>query len=665
MTDTNTGLVFAFEYFYKICYPLNITSKKNKDVFIMNYLVIVLLSIFYVYGAEITVDASEGRKPISPYIYGKNNSLSDNPSSPISAASWERFRQAGLKMFRENGGNNATKYNWRRKLSSHPDWYNNVYAHDWDFEAQSLQDNIPDARGMWAFQLIGFAAANNQNNFNDWVYNGSQWWEGVNNNWAGGGGPEEGDGDPDLYLVDWPPDSTVGILDQWFGDNGLGLDEERFQYWNMDNEVEIWNNTHDDVMPTAISAEEYMQRFFEVAKKARAKFPGIKIVGPVPCNEWFWYNWSDGKVDYNGSSYPWLEYFILRIGEEQAASGIRLLDVLDVHFYPVESNAEDILQLHRIWFDEDYDYPGANGVYVTDPSGWNTRIKNEYLFGRCNAWMEEYIGPDHGVTFSVSETGLNTNDPNVVAVWYASNLGVFADNGIEFFTPWEWENAMWEVLHLFSRYAKDTRVMSVSDDEEIVSAYSSINSAGDSLTVILVNRSISSSENVNVKLNNFSMDDGSYNTLILNDLSGNETFISHTNNALGEGTVSVVNDSFSINLPTLSVTAVILTGEGTTSTLDGVKPREFNFKLSNYPNPFNPKTKISYTVEAHRDAPLQQVELSVYNVLGQKICTLVSEKQRAGHYQVEWNASGFNSGVYIAQLISGSQIETRKIMLLK
>ena len=174
----------------------------------MNYLVIVLLSIFYVYGAEITVDASEGRKPISPYIYGKNNSLSDNPSNPISAASWERFRQAGLKMFRENGGNNATKYNWRRKLSSHPDWYNNVYAHDWDFEAQSLQDNIPDARGMWAFQLIGYSAANNQNNFNDWVYNGSQWWEGVNNNWAGGGGPEEGDGDPDLYLMDWPPDST-------------------------------------------------------------------------------------------------------------------------------------------------------------------------------------------------------------------------------------------------------------------------------------------------------------------------------------------------------------------------------------------------------------------------------------------------------------------------
>ena len=567
-------------------------------------------------------------------------------------------------MFRENGGNNATKYNWRRKLSSHPDWYNNVYAHDWDYEAQSLQDNMPDARGMWAFQLIGYAAANNQNNFNDWVYNGSQWWEGVANNWAGGGGPSEGEGDPELYLMEWPPDSTVGILDQWFGDTGLGFEEERFQYWNMDNEVEIWNNTHDDVMPTAISAEAYMQRFFDVAKKARAKFPEIKIVGPVPCNEWFWYNWSDGKVDYNGSSYPWLEYFILRIAEEQDAAGIHLLDVLDVHFYPSESNADEIVQLHRIWFDEAYDYPGANGVKVTDPSGWNNNITNEYIFGRCGAWLEQYIGADHGVTFSVSETGLNTDDPDVVAVWYASNLGVFADNGIEFFTPWEWENEMWEVLHLFSRYAKNTRVISLSEDEETVSAYSSINSAGDSLTVILVNRLINSAQDVNVKIDDFSMEDGIYEALMLNDLSENMTFISHTNNALEEGTVSVVSDSFNITLPSLSITAVILNGEGTTSAVEASKPQDYDFTLHNYPNPFNPITTILYSVETQNNMS-QQVDLSIYNVLGQKICTLVSEKQKAGRYQVEWNASGLNSGVFIVQLISGLKSKSKKILLVK
>ena len=626
----------------------------------MKKLFLIFLTAVCVYGVEITVDASAGRKPISPYIYGKNNSLSDNPSNPISASTWEKFRQAGLKMFRENGGNNATKYNWHRKLSSHPDWYNNVYAHDWDYEAQSLQNNMPSARGMWAFQLIGYAAENNQNNFNDWAYNGSQWWEGVTNNWAGGGGPSEGDGDPDLYLMEWPPDSTVGILDQWFGTGGLGLDQDKFQYWNMDNEVEIWNGTHDDVMPIPISAEEYMKRFFEVAKKARAKFPDIKIVGPVPCNEWYWYNWSDGKVNYKGSSYPWLEYFILRIGEEQAASGIRLLDVLDVHFYPVESNAEDIVQLHRVWFDEDYDYPGANGVYVTDPSGWNTSIKNEYLFGRCNAWMEKYIGPDHGVTLSVSETGLNTNDPDVVAVWYASNLGVFADNGIEFFTPWEWENEMWEVLHLFSRYAKDTRVMSVSDDEEMVSAYSSLNSGGDSLTVILVNRSISSTKDVNVKLNNFSMNDGSYETLMLSDLTGNDTFVSHMDNALDEGTVSVANETFSISLPTLSTTAVILTGEGTTSSVQESQPERFDFALNNFPNPFNPSTHIVYQIPEN-----MKVKIQIYNMYGQKIENLLEEIKLKGKYSINWHAGSNASGIYLVKMTTEKYITTKKIVLLK
>ncbi|MEJ2543577.1 MAG: glycoside hydrolase family 44 protein [Calditrichaceae bacterium] len=626
----------------------------------MKKLFLIFLTAICVYGVEITIDASAGRKPISPYIYGKNNSLSDNPSNPLSASRWEMFRQAGLKMFRENGGNNATKYNWRRKLSSHPDWYNNVYAHDWDYEAQSLQTNMTGTRGMWAFQLIGYAAENNQNNFNDWAYNNSQWWEGVSNNWAGGGGPEEGEGDPELYLTEWPPDSTVGILDQWFGSGGLGLDIERYQYWNMDNEPAIWNSTHDDVMPASISAEEYMQRFFAVAKAARAKYPEIKIVGPVSCNEWFWYNWSNGKVNYNGSSYPWLEYFILRIGEEQMESGIRLLDVLDVHYYPSLSNSEDIVQLHRIWFDEEYDYPDANGVKVTDPGGWNNNITNEYLFGRCSAWLEEYIGSDHGVTFSVSETGLNTSDPDVVAVWYASNLGVFADNGIEFFTPWEWENEMWEVLHLFSRYAKDTRVMSVSDDEETVSAYSSINSMKDSLTVILVNRSTSSAKDINVKLSNFSMDNGTYKTLMLNDLSGSETFVSHTNNALEEGTISVISDSFSINLPSLSITAVILTGEGTTSTVETLHPKEFDFALNNYPNPFNPVTHIVYEIPAN-----MKVKIEIYNVYGQKIKSLMEKNKIKGRHSIEWHAGSNASGIYLVKMMTKYQITTKKVVLLK
>jgi photosystem II stability/assembly factor-like uncharacterized protein len=85
----------------------------------------------------------------------------------------------------------------------------------------------------------------------------------------------------------------------------------------------------------------------------------------------------------------------------------------------------------------------------------------------------------------------------------------------------------------------------------------------------------------------------------------------------------------------------------------------------NYPNPFNPKTIISYTVGAHRESPIQHVDLSIYNILGQKVTTLVNKKQPAGKYEIEWNARGFASGVYYYRLQAGDFVKTRKLVHLK
>jgi hypothetical protein len=135
---------------------------------ILSSFILMSLSSFGQTHVTISVAANAVQKPISPYIFGKNNNLSDNSASPLSTSQWQKLRDLGITMFRENGGNNATKYNWRRKLTSHPDWYNNVYNHNWDFAAKSLQTNIPSAQGMWAFQLVGNAAKTTNNNFNDW-----------------------------------------------------------------------------------------------------------------------------------------------------------------------------------------------------------------------------------------------------------------------------------------------------------------------------------------------------------------------------------------------------------------------------------------------------------------------------------------------------------------
>jgi len=85
------------------------------------------------------------------------------------------------------------------------------------------------------------------------------------------------------------------------------------------------------------------------------------------------------------------------------------------------------------------------------------------------------------------------------------------------------------------------------------------------------------------------------------------------------------------------------------------------FSLSqNYPNPFNPATSIKYSVSS-----IQSVKLSIYNILGKEVETLVNEKQSAGTYEVNWNASNYPSGIYFYRLQAGDFTETKKMILIK
>ena len=85
------------------------------------------------------------------------------------------------------------------------------------------------------------------------------------------------------------------------------------------------------------------------------------------------------------------------------------------------------------------------------------------------------------------------------------------------------------------------------------------------------------------------------------------------------------------------------------------------FKLGqNYPNPFNPSTIINYELPITND-----VDLSIYNLLGQKVATLVNKRQQAGSHQVEWDASGFASGIYYYRIEAGEFVEVKKMILLR
>jgi hypothetical protein len=90
-----------------------------------------------------------------------------------------------------------------------------------------------------------------------------------------------------------------------------------------------------------------------------------------------------------------------------------------------------------------------------------------------------------------------------------------------------------------------------------------------------------------------------------------------------------------------------------------VFPRDFALS-QNYPNPFNAKTTFNYQLPVSN-----HVKLEVYNLLGQKLATLVDERQEAGYKSVIWDASEVSSGLYFYKLTAGDYTETRRMMLVK
>ncbi len=594
----------------------------------------------------VTVNATQGKRAVSPYLYGRNNTF-DQPA--------QFYKDAGLRFARMNGGNNATKYNWRKKISSHPDWYNNVYTNDWDKTAKDVTKSHPSMQVMFAFQLIGRVASSKAYNFNDWGYNQSKYWEGVGQNLAGGGTPNTTgtnaskaaiEGDINLYTEEWPADSTVGILNHWFGDKGIGLNKTQLLYWNMDNEADVWNGTHDDVMKTLLTASKFMDNFIEVAKKARALFPEIKICGPVTTSEWQWYKWGEESIKIDGKYYCWLEYFIKRLADEQKASGIRLLDVVDLHNYPYAPTDADAVQLHRMYYDKTYVYPGANGVKTIN-GGWDNSQTKEYIFQRINDWLTKYFGANHGITLGISEWSPASSNANVANVVYASHLGTFANNGVEYLSPWSWFNGMWETLHLFSRYAQSYSVSSTSSLENTVSAYTTINETADSMTVIIVNRDMSASRSVTVNLTGFSVANGSYPTLQLSSLPSTETFKSHTNNALKKSAVNVSSNSITITVPSLSTTAILLNTR-TTGINNLVNSSD---KLKIYPNPASDILNVN--IQADIAEPMQ---MCIFDLGGRKIKSFV--ETFIAYSPVQLDISGISKGYYVLQVKNSRFIAT-------
>ncbi len=154
--------------------------------------------------------------------------------------------------------------------------------------------------------------------------------------------------------------------------------------------------------------------------------------------------------------------------------------------------------------------------------------------------------------------------------------------------------------------------------------------------------------------------DGNTHVLIYNigdnQLKAGE-ILEHVNAKLLSADASDFNGSFVV------VKFDFATDVGTTG--DVIQPNSFELK-QNYPNPFNPTTTIAFSLPKRSD-----VELSIYNMLGQRIRTLVEQSKPAGEHRIIWDGKDKNggtvaSGMYLYRLKAGAEISvTRKMVLLK
>lgn len=99
----------------------------------------------------------------------------------------------------------------------------------------------------------------------------------------------------------------------------------------------------------------------------------------------------------------------------------------------------------------------------------------------------------------------------------------------------------------------------------------------------------------------------------------------------------------------------------TSGVADRRKKISSSFSLfRNYPNPFNPSTKIAYAIPKP-----DNVVLKIYDVLGREVATLVDEKKQPGEYTIVWNACDLASGVYFYRLVAGDFVQTRRMILMR
>jgi hypothetical protein len=272
--------------------------------------------------------------------------------------------------------------------------------------------------------------------------------------------------------------------------------------WALDNEPMLWNSTQRDVHPAGTTYDELWSKTAAVGAAIKAQDAGAKILGPAV---WGWcayfYSGADGcapgpdRAAHGGQDFlPW---YLDQAKAWETAHGKRLLDYLDVHYYPQasgvaltndESSATSALRLRTLKSLYDPSY--------LDESWIGTDVGQAvYLIPRMKAWIG---GHYPGTKLAISEYNWGSDDGISGALAQAEALAIFAREGVDLATRWvaPAENSRTEDAFLLYRnydgagaqVAGDS-VRATSGDVDAVGAYARRGGAGgNTLYLLLFNK---------------------------------------------------------------------------------------------------------------------------------------------------------------------------------
>jgi mannan endo-1,4-beta-mannosidase len=443
---------------------------------------------------DVTIDVGADRNPISPYIYGSNQDDGAN-----------------VWTVRREGGNRVTGYNWENNFSNAgSDWFHSsdlfmivnagIPAAEASIPARAIthfhdQSIAMGAKSIVSLQMAGYAARDGNGTVTAAETAPSARWVKVEPK-----KPTPFVSSPDLADGVVYMDELVSLLVRQYGSaatpNGV-------RWYSLDNEPALWSSTHPRIHPQPVGADELVTRSIALASATKDVDPSAQIIGPALYGIAAYVSLQDAP-DWprERQGYSWfVDYYLDRMRQSEQSGGRKLLDALDVHWYP-EARGD-----HRIT-DTDATTAKDAAARVQAPrtlwdstyheDSWVAQYLSQYLpiLPRLRRSIDQYYP---GTKLALTEYNFGGGASISGGLAQADVLGIFGRSGVYLATIWGIGTSDLYASAGFKLYRDydgrggtfgATSVRAYTSDVDRSSAYASVDDgSGSPLHVILINKS--------------------------------------------------------------------------------------------------------------------------------------------------------------------------------